>query len=104
MRSMTVVVVLEIEELHLQIRGRPAQRAIQAFAPNRAGEPFNEGMRQQHVRDRLDVLHVEDPKIPLPLMEPIECSWSELTYVGGIWPRVARLNIRHSAMPSTLPR
>jgi hypothetical protein len=47
MRSVTVVVVLENEELHLQIRGRPAQHAIQAFAPNRADEPFNEGMRQR---------------------------------------------------------
>src|SRR3989442_5182547 len=31
-------------------------------------------------------------------------SWSELRYVGGVWPRVARLNIRHSPTPSTAPR
>src|SRR6266849_8833068 len=27
-------------------------------------------------------------------------SWSELRYVGGVWHRVARLNIRHSPTPS----
>jgi hypothetical protein len=31
-------------------------------------------------------------------------SWSELRYVGEVWPRVARLNMRHSPMPSTAPR
>ncbi len=31
-------------------------------------------------------------------------SWSELRYVGGVWHRVARLNIRHSPTPSTTPR
>src|SRR5438105_13661236 len=31
-------------------------------------------------------------------------SWSELRCLGEDWPRVARLNIRHSAMPSTAPR
>src|SRR5713226_8981372 len=44
MRSMAVIVTLEIEELHLQIRGRPEQGAVQTFAPNRANQPFNEGM------------------------------------------------------------
>jgi hypothetical protein len=31
---MAVMVAPEIEELHLQIRGRPEQAAVQAFAPN----------------------------------------------------------------------
>jgi hypothetical protein len=72
MRSVTVVVALEIEELHLQISGRPEQGAIQAFAPNGADEPFNERMRERHVRDGLDFFHVEYSKIPLPLVEPIQ--------------------------------
>src|SRR2546428_9739332 len=31
MRSMTVIVMLEIEELHLQIRSRPEEGAVQTF-------------------------------------------------------------------------
>jgi hypothetical protein len=31
-------------------------------------------------------------------------SWSELTYLGGVRPRVARLNILHNPRPSTTPR
>jgi hypothetical protein len=38
---------LEIEELHLQIRGRPEESAVQTLAPNRANEPFNEWMQER---------------------------------------------------------
>jgi hypothetical protein len=44
MPAMTVVVALEIKELHLQISGRPEQSVIQAFAPNGADQPFDEWM------------------------------------------------------------
>jgi hypothetical protein len=71
MRSMAVIVPLEIEELRLQISGRPEEGVVQTFAPNRANQPFNEGMRERHVRHGLDFLHVEDPQIRLPLVEPI---------------------------------
>src|SRR5438128_263573 len=54
MRPVTVVVALEIEELHLHISGRPEQRAVQAFAAYRADQPFHEWMRERHVRDGLD--------------------------------------------------
>src|SRR5262249_307365 len=53
MRAETVVVALEIEELHLQIAGRPEQGAVQAFAPDGADQPFNKWMRERHVRDGL---------------------------------------------------
>src|SRR3982074_896923 len=43
---MTVTVMLEIDELHLQIRGRPEEGAVQTFAPNAANQAFNEGMGQ----------------------------------------------------------
>jgi hypothetical protein len=69
---MTVIVPLEIEELHLQVRGRPEESAVQTLAPNGANRPFNEWMRERHVRHRLDFLHVEDPQIRLPLVEPIQ--------------------------------
>ena len=72
MGSMTVIVPLEIEELHLQIRGRPEQGAVQTFASDGANQAFNEGVRKRHVRHGLDFLHIEDPQIRLPLVEPIQ--------------------------------
>jgi hypothetical protein len=72
MRAVTVVIALEIEKLPLQIGGRPEQGAVQAFASDGADQPFNIWMRERRVRDRLDFLHVKDPKIPLPLAEPIQ--------------------------------
>ena len=44
-RSITDIVPLEIEELRLQISGRPEERMIQTFAPNGANQPLDEGMR-----------------------------------------------------------
>ena len=52
-RAMTVIVPLEIKELHLQISGRPEERAVKTFAPNSADQPFDEWMRERHVRHRL---------------------------------------------------
>ncbi len=72
MRAMTVVVLLEIEEFHFQISGRPEEGAVQTFAPNGADQPFNEWMRERHVGHGLDFLHVEYPQIRLPLVEPIQ--------------------------------
>src|SRR5712691_2006665 len=75
MHSMTVIVTLEIEELPLEIRHRSEEGAVQTFAPNGANQPFNEWMRERHVRHGLDFFHVEYPQIRLPLMEPIQGSW-----------------------------
>src|SRR5262249_2270119 len=72
MRAVTVVIALEIEKLHLQIGGRPEKRVVQAFAPDGADQPFNTWMREGGGWDRLDFLHLKDPKIPLPLAEPIQ--------------------------------
>ena len=38
MCSMTVVVTLELEELPLQISGRPEERAVQTFPPDGADQ------------------------------------------------------------------
>jgi hypothetical protein len=74
MGSMTVVVTLEIEELPLQIRGRPEERAVQTFTPNGANQPFHERMREWHVRHGLDVLHAEDAQIGLPTSDSKNCA------------------------------
>jgi hypothetical protein len=80
MSAMTIVIMLEIKNLHLQVGGRPEERPVQAFAPNGADQPCDEGMRTRHAPHSLDFFHV------------------------GVWPRVARSNIRHRPTPSTAPR
>ncbi len=70
-RAMTVKVALEFKELQLQIRGCPEQRPVETFAAYRADQAFDEGMRQRHVRHRLDGFYVEDPQVCLPLMEAV---------------------------------
>jgi hypothetical protein len=72
MSAMTIVVTPELEELQLQIGGRPEEGTIQAFPSNRANEPFDEGMRERRVRHRLDFLHVKDAQVRLPLVELIQ--------------------------------
>ena len=69
---MAVIVPLEIEELHLQIRGRPEQHAVQTLAPNGADQPLNEGMGERHVRYCLDFADVQYAQIRLPLVKPIQ--------------------------------
>src|SRR5213594_2541248 len=57
-------------------------------------------MRERHVRDGLDFCHVEDPKIPLPLMEPIQgiVVRAEVCWRGV----AARRSIEHSAQPDAI--
>src|SRR5713101_9767015 len=47
-RAMTVIVPLEIKELHLQISGRPEERAVETFAPNRSDQADDVCMRERH--------------------------------------------------------
>src|ERR1700730_17998325 len=70
-RAMTVKGSLELKELQLQIRGRPEQRPVNTFAAYRPDQALDEGMRQRHVRRRLDGFNVEDPQIRLPLAEAV---------------------------------
>jgi hypothetical protein len=68
MGAMTVMVPLELEELQLQVGGRLEEQPVQAFPPNRADQEFDKGMRERHARHRLDLVHVEDPQVRLPLV------------------------------------
>jgi hypothetical protein len=72
MRGMMIEVGSEIEQLVFEIRSRPKQRAIQTLPPYRSDQPLHEGMRQGNVGDGLDFGHLQDPKIGLPLVGPIE--------------------------------
>jgi hypothetical protein len=51
--AMTIVITLELQKLQLQIGGRPEECPVQAFAPNRADQAFDEGMRTRRVRHHL---------------------------------------------------
>jgi putative transposase len=93
-----------VEKLHLGVSGRPEQRAIHALAPNAADQPLNERMLAWHIRHVLDLLPVLIRRLACHCWNRYNGSWSELMYVGERWPRVARLNMRHSPMPSTFPR
>ena len=82
---MTIVEPLEIEELHLEVSGRPEYRVIQTLAPNGADQPFDKRMREWHVRHGLDVRHLKDSQIGLPLVEPIQRI---MIRAEGTWARV----------------
>ena len=104
MAAMVVVVVPEIKQFIFQIDRRPEQRVIQTFASNGADEPFHEGVGQRNVGDGLDFCHLQDPQIGLPLVELIKRITVGTRYFGiQRWPRMARLNLRQSATPSTVP-
>ena len=72
MRSVTVVIVLKIAKLGLQIGGRPEQRPVEKLAPHRADQALHKRMRERDARNRLDFGYVQDTKIGLPLMKPIQ--------------------------------
>jgi hypothetical protein len=67
-----VVVALELEELHLQVGGRPKECAVQALPSNRPNQAFDEGMRQRRVRHALDFLDVENAQVRLPSVELVQ--------------------------------
>jgi hypothetical protein len=72
MRAMTVEVIPELPQLVLEIDGRPEERAIQIFAPNRCNQPLHERMRQGKVWHRFDLGHLQDSQIGLPLPKSIK--------------------------------
>src|SRR5262249_17949921 len=91
--------------------GRPEQRAVQAFAPDGADQPLDEWMREWRVRNSLDFGRVENPQIPLPLLEPIQrgmvradVGWRRLAARRAIEHAAQPDALRHSPTPSEAPR
>jgi hypothetical protein len=68
-RAISVVVALELEELHLKVGRRPEACAIHALASNGADQTFDERMRARRVRHGLDFFYVEDAQVRLPSVE-----------------------------------
>src|SRR5262245_47295758 len=54
-----VEVVLKRQELQFQIRRRPEQRLVQAFAPDGPDQSFNERMRERNVGNGFDFRYVQ---------------------------------------------
>ena len=71
-RAIRIEICPEIEQLVLQVRRRPEQRAIQILASNRADQPFHKGMGQGNIGDGFDFDYLQDPQIGLPLPKPIQ--------------------------------
>ena len=60
MGTMTVEVALELEKLHLQIGGRPEERAVQAFPSNRANESLTNGCESGAYGSVMDPVFTKD--------------------------------------------
>ena len=69
MYSIVVEVCLERLELALEVNCVPEQRVVEEFLPNRADEPFHEGVGPRNVGNRLDLLDFQDPQIRLPTVK-----------------------------------
>ena len=66
MTAPDVVVVTKLQQLVFEIKGIPEQNLVEKLPPNRPNEALNKGMRPWYVRNRFDLLNVEDPKVCLP--------------------------------------
>ena len=71
MRSVFIIILLEIDEFRFQINRCPEQRPVEVLPPNRADQALYEGMGKRHVRNCFDFLYFEYSKIGLPSMESI---------------------------------
>ena len=72
MGPMRVIEVLEVRQFPFQVGHGPEQHPIQAFSSQCADQPFDKRMGQRHVRDTLDFDHPQDPKVGVPLVEPVQ--------------------------------
>ena len=66
---MRVVIVGECVQLSRQVDRVPEERVIEIFAADGAHQPFNERVRDRGVRNRLDLLDLEDARVGEPAVE-----------------------------------
>src|SRR4026209_3001082 len=67
--SIRVVVVREFAEFSRQVCGVPEEYPIEVITPDRSDQPFDEGMRDRSVWERLDFLDVEDAQVGEPAVK-----------------------------------
>ena len=68
-RAVIVEVGREIDELGLEVRGRPKEGTIQEFSSDGADQSLDKGMGERDIRDGFYFVDLEDAKIGLPLTE-----------------------------------
>ena len=67
--AMRVVIIREFAQLPRQVHGVPEEYAIEVLAPDRSDQPFDERMRDRSVRNRLDLLDLEDAQVGEPAVK-----------------------------------
>jgi hypothetical protein len=72
MRAVTILVILEIEQLVFKIGARPEHYPVQIFAAHYADQPFNKGMGQRDIRHSFDFSHIQYSKIGFPPLKEKE--------------------------------
>src|SRR5438876_404479 len=69
MNAMSVVIVAELLQLPRQVHRVPEEYPIEVLTPDRSDQPFDERMRDRSVRNRLDLLDLEDAQVGEPTVE-----------------------------------
>ena len=69
MNAISVVIVFEFSQFALQVHRVPEKHPIQVLTPDRADQPFNEGVGDRSVRNRLDFLDLEHAQVGEPAVE-----------------------------------
>ena len=72
MYAVLVVIIREGLQLSRQVERVPEEHVIEIFAPDSADQPFNERMRDRGVRNRLDLLDLDDAQVREPAVEAKE--------------------------------
>ena len=67
--TMGVVIARECVQLSRQVRGVPEEHLIEVLAPDRSDQPFDEWMRHWSIRNRLDLVDLEDAQVGEPAVE-----------------------------------
>ena len=72
MNALRVVIVREFGKLSRRVQSVPEEYPIKIFTPDRSNQPFDEGMRDRDVRNRLDHFDLEDAQVGEPAVKPKE--------------------------------
>ena len=67
--AIRVVIIAEFVQLLRQIYGVPEKGAIKVLTPDSSDQPFDEGMRDRSVRNRLDLVDLEHTQVGEPAVE-----------------------------------
>jgi hypothetical protein len=72
MRAVTIVIILEINQLVFKIEARPEHYPVQIFSANCADQPFHKRMRQRDIWHSFDFSYVQYSKIGFPSLKEKE--------------------------------